>query len=138
VIPSLILCFIFLTLAGLHFYWAIGGTSGFENTLPTEETGERVLHPKKFDSLAVALGLTAFGAFYMLRSGFINYQMPQWVATYAGWGIPIIFIIRSIGDFKYIGLFKRVKTTPFAKLDTKYYTILCLLISILGIIATFV
>jgi hypothetical protein len=40
--------------------------------------------------------------------------------------LAIVLIIRAIGDFKYVGFFKRIKNTPFARYDTQYYAPLCL------------
>jgi hypothetical protein len=54
---SLLLFSTFLALAALHFNWAFGGQWGFDKALPTKETGERVLNPKKIDSAIVAVGL---------------------------------------------------------------------------------
>lgn len=131
---SILLTIIFITLGLIHFNWVFGGTFGFAESLPTKESGERVLNPKKMDSAIVGIGLTAFGIFYFLQTGFVEYELPTWVMTYGGWIIPAIFLLRAIGEFKYVGFFKSVKTTTFGRLDTKLFTPLCLLITILGIL----
>jgi hypothetical protein len=126
-----------ITLIGLgliHFNWVIGGKFGFEESLPTKESGERILNPKKIDSAIVGIGLTAFGIFYILKSGLIVYNLPVWIMKYGSWVIPILFLLRAIGEFKYIGFFKSVKKTDFGKLDTKLFSPLCLVIGIFGII----
>jgi hypothetical protein len=51
--------------------------------------------------------------------------------------IAIIFLIRAIGDFRYVGFLKKIKNTKFAKKDTKYYSPLCSLISVLAFIIYF-
>jgi hypothetical protein len=38
-------------------------------------------------------------------------------------------LARAIGDFKYLGLFKRVRGSRFATLDTFVYSPLCLLLA---------
>lgn len=53
---------------------------------------------------------------------------------YTGWIIALLFFIRAIGDFKYVGFFKSVKQTTFGTMDTTYYAPLCLVISSVGII----
>ena len=118
----------------IHFNWVIGGEFGFAESLPTNEKGVRVLNPKKIESFIVGLGLTVFGIFYLQRSGFISINMPNAITVYGGWFIPSIFIIRAIGDFNYIGFFKRIKQTNFGKLDSKFFSPLCLLIGVLGLI----
>lgn len=132
---SILLFGVFLLLGLVHFNWALGGSWGFDAALPTTESGQRVLNPKKADSAIVGLGLTTFGIFYLIFSGlFLNMYLPEWIFSYGRWVIPIIFILRAIGDFKYIGFFKKVRSTTFGKMDTKLHSPLCLGIGISGLI----
>ena len=133
-IDALVVFAIFTVLGIIHFSWAFGGTWGLEKTLPTNESGERVLNPKNIDSAIVGFGLTFFGLFYLLKSGFLQLPIPVWVMTYGGWIIPGIFIFRAIGDFKYVGFFKKIKNTPFGKADLNFFSPLCLFIGLLGIL----
>ena len=133
-ILTLILSLVFFLLAAIHFHWVFGGSFGFAASLPTKATGERVLNPKKFDSAVVAIALTIFGLFYLVKGNLININLPTWVFTYFTWIIPAIFLLRAMGDFKYIGFFKRVKTTDFARLDNIFFSPLCLIIGVLGIL----
>jgi len=89
----MLLSIIFIGLGLIHFNWVIGGEFGFAESLPTKENGERVLHPKKIDSAIVAIGLTAFGIFYILKSGLFEYNLPEWIMKYGSWIIPIIFLL---------------------------------------------
>lgn len=118
----------------LHLYWAAGGNFGFAASLPTKESGERVLNPKKIDSAIVGLGLVSFGFYYLLKTELIEYPLPNWLTTYGGWIIPSIFLLRALGDFKYVGFFKRVTKTDFAYKDTRYFSPLCLITGIIGIL----
>ncbi|SHF27179.1 Protein of unknown function [Arenibacter palladensis] len=131
---SILLGIILIGLGLIHFNWVIGGKFGFSESLPTKESGERVLNPKKIDSAIVGIGLTIFGIFYVLKSGLIEYSLPAWIIKYGSWIIPIIFLLRAIGEFRYVGFFKSIKKTEFGKLDTKLFSPLCLAIGILGII----
>ncbi|WP_298220898.1 DUF3995 domain-containing protein [Flavobacterium sp.] len=133
---SILLSCILIGLGSIHFYWAFGGKFGFARTLPTKITGEKVLNPKKIDCLIVAFVLTLFGVFYAIESGLIVFKLSEWIISYVSWIIPIIFILRAIGEFKFVGFFKSVKETNFGKSDTKIYTPLCLIIGILGITIT--
>lgn len=133
-ILSLILSLIFIILGGIHFNWVFGGKFGFAEALPTKENGERILNPRKIDSAIVGIGLSAFGLFYLFKSGIIDYSLHEWLLKYAGWIIAVIFILRAIGDFKYVGFFKKIKSTVFGKWDTKLFSPLCLIIAILAII----
>lgn len=131
---SILLSIILVALGILHFKWAMGETVGFSKSLPTKESGERVLNPTKMDSAIVGAGLTVFGIFYAFKSGLIASSLPEWITNYAGWFIPIIFLLRAMGEFNYVGFFKKVKNTEFGKLDTKYFSPLCLVIGVLGIL----
>lgn len=133
-ILSILLSFILIGLGIIHFNWVIGGEFGFSESLPTKENGKRVLNPKKIDSAIVGIGLTAFGIFYVFKSGLIEFNLPDWIMIYGSWIIPGIFILRAIGEFKYVGFFKSVKKTKFGKLDTKFFSPLCLMIGISGIL----
>jgi len=133
-ILSIVLSFVFFCLACIHFNWVIGGKYGFEAVIPTNENGERVFHPKKTDSAIVALALTLCSIFYFLYSGITNYELPQWISQYMKWIIPSICILRAIGDFKYVGFFKRYTKTKFGKLDIIFFSPLCLIIGIIGIL----
>ncbi len=129
IIESIIL----IILSGIHFNWAFGGKWGFEKALPTNENGKKVLNPKRIDSAIVGLGLLIFAIFYLLKVGLITLEIPNWIMNYGGWFIAAVFIARAIGEFKYIGFFKKIKNTNFGKLDSKYYSPLCLIIGLIGI-----
>ncbi len=136
-ILPIIISLIFFILGIIHFNWVIGGTFGFDASLPTNEKGERVLNPKKFDSLIVGIALSSFAIIYLIVAGVLNFNLPIWIIKYGTWIIPFIFILRAIGDFKYIGFFKKVKQTNFGVLDSKYYSPLCLIIGVMGLIIKF-
>lgn len=132
-ILAILLSLIFFSLGIIHFNWVIGGEFGFAASLPTKESGERVLNPKKIDSAIVAMGLMAFGIFYVFKSGLIADDLPEWIMSLGGWIIPLIFLLRAMGEFKYIGFFKRVKNTDFGKLDTRLFSPLCLFVGLVGL-----
>ncbi|WP_159099309.1 MULTISPECIES: hypothetical protein [Aquimarina] len=46
-ILPILLSLIFFILGIIHFNWVVGGTFGFEASLPTKESDECVLNPKK-------------------------------------------------------------------------------------------
>jgi Protein of unknown function (DUF3995) len=131
-IPSILLVLIFTFISALHFYWAFGGRWGIHNSVPTNEEGKRMLHPGIVASFVVACGLLAFAFYYLLLSGVIDFVLPAFVLPTVGWIIPAIFFLRAIGDFKYVGFTKKIKGTTFAKLDSRYFAPLCLLMALLG------
>lgn len=134
---GIVLFIVFLILALLHLSWALGSTWGFENSLPTKEDGTRILNPKRIDCVIVGLGLLIFGIFYLIKVDLISFVLPGMVMKAASWLIPIIFLFRAMGDFKYVGFFKKVTTTSFAKQDSLYYSPLCLGIGVIAILIEF-
>lgn len=125
---------LFFLLSAMHIYWLFGGLVGLEASLPTDADGRRVLNPKKFDTLIVALGLAFFGLFYLVVLEVIRISSYPILLDILGWIIPAIFILRSIGEFRYVGLFKKVRTTNFASWDDKLYIPLCAFIGISGLL----
>lgn len=135
-ILSLLLSLILIGLAIIHFSWVFGGTFCFAQSIPTKENGGRLFNPKKIDSAVVGIVLTLFGIFYILKSGIFEVYPPEWLMKYGSWVIPSLFILRAIGEFKYVGFFKTIKNTAFAKVDSKIFSPLCLLIGILGVVVS--
>jgi hypothetical protein len=136
-ILSIILLAIFTALGLIHFYWIFGGKWGLGKVIPTKENQTSTLSIPKFATLIVALVLLLFGLIYLLKSGLINVQIPNFVTKYGYWIIPSIFILRAIGDFKYVGFFKKIKNTEFAKADSKWFAPLCLIVGIIGLLTQF-
>ncbi len=134
VILSIILFFVFSILGGFHFYWLFGGTWGVKKVIPTKVNQENIPSIPKLATLLVGLVLVSIGLLYLMKSGFITVQIPNWTTNYVYWIIPPIFILRAIGDFNYVGFFKKIKNTEFAKADSKLFSPLCLSIGIIGIL----
>ena len=133
-ILSLLLFIVFVILGSFHFYWLLGGTWGLEKVIPTKDNKISTIPIPKFATLIVALILILFGLVYIVKSGFINISFPKWIITYGYWFIPLLFILRAVGDFKYVGFFKKINHTEFAKADSKIFIPLCLLIGIIGVL----
>lgn len=136
-IIALILIQIFLFLSALHIYWGLGGQWGNRAVIPTKDDNVKVIMPGIVPTFTVALGLLCFGAIVFLNSFGVNLNPVPGIGMirkYGLWGIAAIFILRAIGDFNYVGFFKKTKNTNFGRNDTKYYSPLCLIIGILAII----
>jgi hypothetical protein len=134
---SIILLLIFTFLSLIHVYWVFGGKWGVKQAIPTKESGEHSLSPPPIATIIVAAGLMVFALFYLLKSGLIELEVTGWIFTIGYWFIPSIFILRAIGDFNYVGIFKKIKQTTFGKADSKIFIPLCLSIGIMGLIIQF-
>jgi Protein of unknown function (DUF3995) len=131
---GLLLFFVFLFLSLIHIYWGVGGKWGASASIPTKEDGEKVMNPKPFDCFVIAIGLSAFGVLMLVKAQLVSLVLPSVIFDYGVRLVIFVFLLRAIGEFRYVGFFKKIKNTPFGQLDTKYYSPLCLLIAIMGIL----
>ena len=128
-----LLTLVFLILAIIHLSWAIGSTWGLESALPTNpNTQEKIINPGTAMTLIVALGLLGCAFIYFINPEPGNPK--NWIFDWGRIIVPALFLLRAIGDFKYVGLTKKVIGTRFAIMDSKFYTPLCLLITATGIL----
>ncbi len=130
IILGFVVSIVFTFLSLVHFYWALSGEMNLNYVIPEME-GEKLFEPTKLMTIAVGIGLL-LAAFTIL--GFVGvfglFQL-ELLFKIGTWAIAIIFLLRAIGDFKYVGLFKSIKHTNFAKWDYRLYSPLCLFISTL-------
>lgn len=122
-----ILCTILIAIAVLHLFWAFGGKWGAADAVPSKAT-EKLFEPSPFSCVLVALGMIVMTVLVLQYVKLIHLPQIEVISNYGIWFVAFVFLIRAIGDFKYVGFFKKIKTTVFAKNDTKYYSPLCLLI----------
>ena len=128
---GLLLAFIFAILAFLHIYWAAGGSFGSGVTVPVVNS-KPIFAPSIAATLLVAAALFMAMLVVLGQLGVWGSWLPKWIFGFGTWAICLLFFIRAIGDFKLIGFFKRIHDTGFAWWDTRLFSPLCLLISILA------
>ncbi|MXO05797.1 DUF3995 domain-containing protein [Flavobacterium sp. HBTb2-11-1] len=133
-IISLLLFLIFATISGIHFYWGFGGKWGSKEAVPTKDDETPLFTPGPISCFVVAVATLLFGVLYLIKFGFIQLSLPGWIYKYGFWLIISIFTLRAIGEFNYVGFFKKHKSSQFGVNDTKYYSPLCLLIGILTLV----
>ncbi|SKC10550.1 Protein of unknown function [Sphingobacterium nematocida] len=135
-IIALILTIVFFTLSGIHIYWSFGGKWANNSVVPSNDDDIKVIMPGFIPTFTVAIGLLIFGGIVLLNIIELANQpsVLYVIRKYGLWFIIGIFTLRAIGDFKYMGFFKKVKQTKFGKNDTKYYSPLCLTIGILALL----
>lgn len=125
---GIMLAVVLAALALLHVYWAAGGRRGGAAAVPTAD-GRRLFDPSPLGTYAVAAALLLAALVILGRLGVWAGPFPAWVFYWAAWGISATFLARSIGEFNYLGLFKRVRDTDFARRDTRLFTPLSLFIA---------
>ena len=120
-----------------HFYWVLGGKVGLDKALPTKD-GKLLLNPNKILTAIVGIGLIGFAYIaYVLQ--FNDLSKMEYAQYYIniGWILSLIFIIRAIGEFNAVDFFKKIKGTPFALYDTKFFSPLSLVLGIIFAILTY-
>ena len=127
-----LLAAVFAVLFGLHVYWAFGGRRGASAVLPqkSSNTTETVFTPPRLLTLVVAIALASAGAIELFISGVI--APPDAIAAWPrrlAFVVVAAFFLRAVGEFRYVGFFKRVRGTSFSRWDDRVFSPLCLFLS---------
>jgi len=126
-----VLTLVFSGIAIIHGYWSLGGNWGKQEAIPTTQTGAPLFKPSSLACVSVASIFVSF--VFLVNWGhflFSSLDLYSVLLTL----MSLVFLVRVVGDFKYFGFFKRVDNTRFAKLDSNFYTPLCILIFIMLVI----
>lgn len=127
---GLITATIFAFIGLVHVYWSLGGKWGSNEAIPTTVEGKRVLNPKPWEAAAVGFGLLLFALYILAKIQVLSFSLPAWIDQYGIWLLTMIFLLRALGEFRYVGFFKRIKGTSFARLDSLLYSPLCLFLGL--------
>lgn len=131
---ALLTCLTLVGLGGIHFYWALGGTLGKAGAVPTRPGGggenRPVLSPSPVSTAGVGVSLLAMAAIVAMTSGIVQPWLPATFLRGTCVGLAVLFAARAIGEFRYLGFFKRVRGTVFAARDSAIYSPLCLVLAL--------
>lgn len=117
-------------IAGVHLYWAAGGKRWMNLVLP-EENGARAFTPPRWMTVGVALGLLTAALLVLAARGWgPAAALPFPLRRGAVGFLAVVFALRGVGDFRRVGLFRKVKGTPFADWDARLFTPLCIALSV--------
>src|SRR4051812_9981130 len=122
-------CLVFALLGLWHFYMAFAPSRGQSAAVPSVQ-GKPLFVPSASATIAVGLMLALFALLVAATAGFVSVAVPRFVLVWLSYGLALGLLARAVGDFRYVGFFKRVRGSRFAKLDTLFYSPLCLLLSI--------
>src|SRR4051812_11433869 len=129
---GLLLATLFAALSAVHVFWAAGGRWGASAAIPRRVqaglSDRPLFTPRPAGTLAVAVGLALAAALVLAQAGRISLPIgPRWIKG-GTLLLGILFVLRAVGDFRYLGLFKTVRGSEFARFDTMLYVPLCLLL----------
>src|SRR5277367_4872226 len=119
----------FVALACWHFHMALSPAGGMSGAVPSE-SGKPLFVPSVRATLAVGLVLLVCACLVAATAGLIEVGIPARVLSWASYALALGLLARAVGEFKYVGFFKRVRGTRFARLDTLLYSPLCLLLAV--------
>ena len=124
---------ILLAISALHFYWAFGGQWAIKAVIPEvmEEMFFNEGHKSRaaIYTLIVAVGLIVLSLIIISNLPTISWLPDNW-ASLGAKAVGSIFTLRAIGDFRWVGFFKKESESTFARNDTRIYSPLCLFLGI--------
>ena len=121
---------ILLFAAAFHLYWGFGGKTGASVSLPQRDDGRSAIKTSASGALAVGVVLLLFCLPALGLLGMLPLEVPrQWLRASA-LVLAALFLARALSWSRYVGLFKRLKTTRFAKYDTRLYSPLSLILGL--------
>jgi hypothetical protein len=127
------LVIVLLALAALHFYWGAGGRwPGHDDRSLVELIVGRTRNMKApgfWPSLFVAGCLAASAVLIALQAGAMAIPSGlNFVVALGFWTAFAVFFARGVAGF-IPAIFRYAEGTPFARLNVRYYSPLCLLIA---------
>lgn len=118
---------VFVLLACWHVGMAAAPSPGM-GAVPSVD-GKPLFTPSRAATVGVAIVLLLFAALVAAAGGLLKTGISARLLTGLCYALAAGLLARAIGDFKYLGLFKRVRGSRFATLDTFVYSPLCLLLA---------
>ena len=131
VLPT-VLCSVFVLLGAWHFYMAAMGSSGNldrESAGVPSVNGKPLFVPSTASTITVGIVLMLFAGLVAATSGLLVIGLPGWLLAWLSYGLALGLFARAVGEFRYVGFFKKVRGSRFARLDTWVYSPLCVLLS---------
>lgn len=118
---SLLVVGALVVIALLHLYWALGGQRALGPVLP-EVDGQHLFEPGPGFTALVSLGILGFAAIAAQAGGWLWLPIAPEVVRGGAALVALIFLGRTFGDLRTVGVLKRVRGTRFARWDDRLYT----------------
>lgn len=122
---GIVVAAVFLLLGLWHFYMASSSPSGDSGAVPSTD-GQPVFVPSKQSTIAVGMVLCLLAGLVAATSGAIPSALPKTALKWLSIALAVGLLARAIGEFRYVGFFKKVRGSRFATIDTLFYSPLCL------------
>ena len=108
----------------LYLYWALGGMWLTDKASPVVD-GRSLVRLSRTSALGAACGM------FMLATVPVVSMRP-FLRRCMLVLIMAAFAYRAVGDFRYMGFFKSVKNSSFSRWDTRVYSPVALLVTVLA------
>ena len=118
----------FVAAASWHFALAFLPTAGAGAAVPLVD-GKPLFVPSPAATAAVGCALLLCAVLVAATGALIDSGVSPFLLRGLSFALALGLLARAIGDFRYVGFFKRVRSSRFATLDTRLYSPLCLLLS---------
>jgi len=119
----------FVALALWHFRMALSPGNGMSDAVPSE-SGKPLFVPSARATVAVGLVLLTFAWLVAATAGLVEVGLPGRVLSWLSYALALGLSARAVGEFRYVGFFKRVRGSRFARFDTLLYSPLCLVLAV--------
>ena len=103
--------FAFVALALWHFHMARSLAKGESGAMPSV-SGKPVFVPSAKATVAVGIVLLGFAMLVSATTGLWLPSLPRPVLVWLSYALSLGLLLRAIGEFKYVGFFKRVRGKP--------------------------
>lgn len=124
-----------LAISLVHFYWALGGRKWADLVFPQfAGTDKPIFTAGNWATILVAFIFLSFSGVIFLKTFESVFRISNHWIDIGAWVIAALFLIRAMGDFRYVGFTKTVRSTNFAAYDTKIFTPLSLTIGLMIVV----
>ena len=119
---------VFVALALWHFRIALSPASGESGAVPSV-SGKPLFVPSAKATVGVAVVLLCFAGLVAATAGLVQLPVSQRILSTLCYVLALGLLARAVGEFRYVGFFKRVRGSRFARLDTLVYSPMCVLLA---------
>jgi hypothetical protein len=130
ILIALLICAFLAAGAAFHFYWAFGGRTGRQVAVPQRLDGTPLFVPSRTATFAVAAALSIVLVVLVVYALRLELALPRNGLRILLAVFGLAFLARGLAWHPYVGFFKTVRTTDFARNDTRYYSPGCVLAGI--------
>lgn len=121
--------------AAFHLHWALGGRLGYSVSLPQRPDGTPVMAHRlpwwRPAAGAVALGLVALALLLLGHAGHLPLPLPPRLVRALLLATGAAFVARALVPNPWVGFLKTLRSTRWARYDTRLYSPLFLLLGLL-------